>query len=103
MKKLFAENGKLVARDSGPYTCPDCKCQFVQPFKCITCGAEKLYDTTVRQQAERIRHLEASTVILGEIAALVPLSETLAACKTGATLVDWLKAHLITNSGEGKP
>jgi hypothetical protein len=35
------------------HTCPDCKNGFVQPFKCITCGAEKLYDATVRSlQAE---------------------------------------------------
>jgi len=41
-------------------TCPDCKCQFVQPFKCITCGAEKLYDATVRGQALRIAVLESA-------------------------------------------
>jgi len=40
-------------------TCPDCKCQFVQPFKCITCGAEKLYDHTVRSQAGEIQRLQA--------------------------------------------
>jgi hypothetical protein len=40
-------------------TCPDCKNQFVQPFKCITCGAEKLYDATVKSQAKRIEVLEA--------------------------------------------
>lgn len=27
--------------------CPDCKNEFVQPFVCTTCGAQKLYDTTV--------------------------------------------------------
>jgi hypothetical protein len=27
--------------------CPDCKNSFLQPFVCTTCGAEKLYDTTV--------------------------------------------------------
>lgn len=42
------------------HTCPDCKCQFVQPFKCITCGAEKLYDLTVRTQAARIKQLGAA-------------------------------------------
>lgn len=36
------------------HECPDCKNLFVQPFKCITCGAEKLYDTTVRQGAATI-------------------------------------------------
>ena len=39
------------------HLCPDCKCQFVQPFKCTTCGAEKLYDATVRGQAETIQLL----------------------------------------------
>jgi hypothetical protein len=38
--------------------CPDCKCEFVQPFKCITCGAQKLYDVTVISQAKRIAFLE---------------------------------------------
>jgi hypothetical protein len=47
-------------------TCPDCKCQFVQPFKCITCGAEKLYDTTVRSQEAHIRELEAEVKMLRE-------------------------------------
>jgi hypothetical protein len=27
--------------------CPDCKNSFLQPFVCTTCGAEKLYDTTL--------------------------------------------------------
>lgn len=36
------------------HLCPSCKNRFVQPFVCITCGAEQLYDTTVRSQAETI-------------------------------------------------
>jgi hypothetical protein len=44
--------------------CPDCKNSFVQPFKCITCGAEKLYDATVRSQAERIERLERAGDVL---------------------------------------
>jgi hypothetical protein len=43
--------------NSSLHTCPDCKCQFVQPFKCTTCGAQKLYDATVRSQAETIVYL----------------------------------------------
>ena len=39
---------------AGPYVCPDCHNQFVQPFVCTTCGAEKLYDATVKSQAETI-------------------------------------------------
>jgi hypothetical protein len=43
------------------HLCPGCKNQFVQPFVCTTCGAQKLYDETVRQQAleiERLRERE---------------------------------------------
>lgn len=40
------------------HVCPDCRNQFVQPFKCTTCGAQKLYDETVRSQAAQIEHLQ---------------------------------------------
>ena len=40
-------------------TCPDYRSASSLSFKCITCGAEKLYDTTVRSQAKRIEVLEA--------------------------------------------
>lgn len=39
------------------HTCPDCKNEFVQPFVCTTCGAQKLYDKTVRSQAAQIEQL----------------------------------------------
>ncbi len=39
--------------------CPDCKNTFLQPFVCTTCGAEKLYDATVRNQAATIDRLTA--------------------------------------------
>jgi hypothetical protein len=42
------------------HTCPDCKNQFVQPFTCKTCGAQKLYDETVRSQAATIEQLRAA-------------------------------------------
>src|SRR3569833_1274356 len=38
--------------------CPDCRNHFVQPFVCITCGAQKLYDETVRTQAAEIERLK---------------------------------------------
>jgi multidrug resistance efflux pump len=41
------------------YVCPSCKCHFVQPFVCITCGAEKLYDATVRSQQDTITSLRS--------------------------------------------
>lgn len=40
-------------------TCPDCKCEFVQPFRCATCGAQKLYDHTVTSQQQTIDALRA--------------------------------------------
>lgn len=42
------------------HVCPDCKNQFVQPFKCTTCGAQKLYDATVIAQGASIERLQAA-------------------------------------------
>lgn len=39
--------------------CPDCRNLFVQPFTCTTCGAQKLYDETVRSLHGRCETLEA--------------------------------------------
>jgi hypothetical protein len=39
------------------HQCPDCKNEFVQPFCCTTCGAEKLYDATIISQQETIKLL----------------------------------------------
>ena len=36
------------------HVCPDCKNTFLQPFRCTTCGAQKLYDATLAN-AERDR------------------------------------------------
>ena len=44
--------------------CPDCRNEFVQPFVCTTCGAEKLHDATVREQASQIKRL---TTLLNRI------------------------------------
>ena len=36
-----------------PRICPSCHCSFHQDFVCTTCGAEKLYDATLKSlQAE---------------------------------------------------
>lgn len=40
------------------FVCADCRNVFLQPPRCTTCGAEKLYDATVRSQAEKIEHLQ---------------------------------------------
>ncbi len=39
--------------------CPDCKNEFVQPFVCTTCGAEKLYDATVVTLQNRLAAAQA--------------------------------------------
>ena len=39
------------------HVCPDCRNQFVQPFVCTTCGAQKLYDHTVTSQAKLIERM----------------------------------------------
>lgn len=44
------------------YFCPECHNQFVQPFVCTTCGAEKLYDETVRSQGATIERLQRELV-----------------------------------------
>lgn len=38
--------------------CPSCKNEFMQPFVCTTCGAEKLYDATLASITERRDQLE---------------------------------------------
>ena len=40
------------------HICPDCKNVFLQPFRCTTCGAQKLYDTTLRQAEQRAERAE---------------------------------------------
>jgi hypothetical protein len=49
--------GAQPERSENLHRCPGCKNQFVQPFVCTTCGAQKLYDETVRQQALEIERL----------------------------------------------
>lgn len=42
-----------------PNICPECRNTFMQPFVCTTCGAQKLYDTTLRNavlRAEKAEH-----------------------------------------------
>lgn len=49
----------MTNRTTENHTCPDCGNSFVQPFVCITCGAQKLYDETVRTQADEIQRLRS--------------------------------------------
>lgn len=39
--------------------CPDCRNEFVQPFVCTTCGAQKLYDVTLQSAQDEITRLRA--------------------------------------------
>ena len=42
--------------------CPDCRNEFVQPFVCTTCGAQKLYDVTLQSAQDEIERLRALLV-----------------------------------------
>ncbi|MCR4300749.1 MAG: hypothetical protein NUV51_03990 [Sulfuricaulis sp.] len=45
------------------YVCPGCHNEFLQPFKCTTCGAQKLYDCTLRSAEERAAELETALAV----------------------------------------
>ena len=36
------------------YICSDCRNHFMQPPRCMSCGAQQLYDNTVRSQSKEI-------------------------------------------------
>jgi hypothetical protein len=40
--------------------CPDCGNTFLQPFVCTSCGAQKLYDTTLTTAYATIDRLRAA-------------------------------------------
>jgi hypothetical protein len=44
--------------------CPDCKNVFLQPFRCVTCGAQKLYDVTLANAQQRAEAVEAENTKL---------------------------------------
>jgi hypothetical protein len=48
----------LRGADQG-FVCAGCKNVFLQAPRCTTCGAEKLYDATVRNQQQTIASLQA--------------------------------------------
>lgn len=52
---------------TNPVTCPDCKNRFLQPFVCTTCGAQKLYDETVRSQAATIDRLTRDLAMWSQV------------------------------------
>lgn len=52
--------------------CPDCGTLFHQPFKCTTCGAQKLYDATMTSLQDE---LEIANEERSRIGALVGMAE----------------------------
>ena len=52
------------------FTCRGCGNLFFQDPKCVTCGAQKLYDSTVKMQGEQIKTQAAEiTRLRAELAA----------------------------------
>lgn len=50
------------------FVCADCRNVFLQEPRCTTCGAEKLYDTTVRNlQEDNARYESGRVVLTGKI------------------------------------
>jgi hypothetical protein len=50
------------------------------------------------ETAERLRRQrDQATAVLGELAAIIPLRETIAATRTGETMIQWFKERLAEN------
>lgn len=62
----ISPKGEKMRADRVLNYCPDCKCGFVQPFKCVTCGAERLYDAANKAQAEEIEQWKGIAAALAE-------------------------------------
>ena len=77
--------------------CPECRCAFVQPFCCTTCGAQKLYDATLLSAESRANRLTAERDALRM--ALIPLVQ--AAISLGARLQDCELEKLPDEQGDG--
>lgn len=41
------------------HQCPACGNQFIQPFVCTSCGAQRLHDATVTSAYDEIKRLRA--------------------------------------------
>lgn len=85
-------SGFIVVR-ADVNVCPDCRNTFLQPFVCTTCGAQKLYDETVRSQAATIdrltkREAELERVVeaAAELAARLPNGDALRYYHAGTEL-----------------
>jgi hypothetical protein len=49
------------------WLCPSCSNRFYQPFVCTTCGAEKLYDATLKSAVDRAESAEAKLKTVNEL------------------------------------
>jgi hypothetical protein len=47
--------------------CPDCHNHFHQPFRCTTCGAQKLYDHSLKDAQQRAGRAEAALATVTEL------------------------------------
>ena len=67
--RLEAKCAELEAELAEARRCPSCQNTFLQPFVCTTCGAEKLYDETLRTAQARAENAEQECERLrGELA-----------------------------------
>ena len=56
--RQFATILRQTTKGTASRQCQLCKNEFMQPFVCTTCGAEKLYDATLESITEQRDHLE---------------------------------------------
>jgi len=75
--------------------CPSCKNEFVQPFVCATCGAEKLYDATLKtvQDQSDVWEANAKRLALNLECLLLSCKDTAAVSKWWDSAHDSLELH----------
>lgn len=82
------------------YQCPDCRNEFVQPFKCATCGAQKLYDTTMNTLAANLARAEAR---LTEAERIIRATECQCNYIGDGEVIECRRCEWLTVSAEGGP
>jgi len=73
------------------HVCPDCKNQFVQPFVCTTCGAQKLYDETVHSQGAAI---ERAKRIMQRAVSWLQIKEAAFASAKGPAIIEEMQRYI---------
>jgi formate dehydrogenase assembly factor FdhD len=51
---ITTEESPAAGEKMTGYVCSDCRNHFMQPPRCMTCGAQQLYDNTVKSQGKEI-------------------------------------------------